>query len=143
MSEAQTQAVGTLQHEYDILIKEQNLDTFGHVNNAAYLVLFEEARWDILEKSGFGLNEIAKRKMGPTILDIHIQFKREVKNRDRIKIRSSVLSHKGKITVIRQIMINEKGEEACIADLTFGLFDVAARKLIEPTPEWKRALGLP
>ena len=31
---------------YPLLIKETYLDTFGHVNNATYLTLFEEARWD-------------------------------------------------------------------------------------------------
>jgi acyl-CoA thioester hydrolase len=43
---------------------------------------------------------------------------------------------------LRQVMINEKGEEAAIADFVIGLFDLNARKLIEPTPEWKHALGL-
>lgn len=134
---------GKLAHEYEVLIREQYLDTFGHVNNAAYLVLLEEARWDILTKAGFGLDEIFAKRVGPTILDIHIQFKREIKNRDLVKIRSHILSHSGKITKMRQTIFNDRGEEACVADFTFGLFDMAARKLIAPTDEWKNALGLP
>ena len=35
-------------YEYEKTILEQHLDTFGHVNNAAYLVLYEEARWDFI-----------------------------------------------------------------------------------------------
>ena len=31
-------------YEYDKTILEQHLDTFGHVNNAVYLSLYEEAR---------------------------------------------------------------------------------------------------
>jgi len=38
-------------HEYEILIKEHHLDSFGHVNNAVYLELFEEA-YDIAEETG-------------------------------------------------------------------------------------------
>ena len=30
---------------YKVKIRESHLDTLGHVNNAVYLVLFEEARW--------------------------------------------------------------------------------------------------
>jgi hypothetical protein len=30
-------------HEYEALIHERHLDTFGHVNNAAYLEILEEA----------------------------------------------------------------------------------------------------
>jgi acyl-CoA thioesterase FadM len=29
-----------------LLTTERNLDSCGHVNNAAYLQIFEEARWD-------------------------------------------------------------------------------------------------
>lgn len=37
--------------QYDMVIKIHHLDTFGHVNNAAYLQIFEEARsWDILDQ---------------------------------------------------------------------------------------------
>lgn len=32
-------------HEYPVVIREHHLDTFGHVNNAAYLDILEEARW--------------------------------------------------------------------------------------------------
>ena len=48
-------------HEYPLLIVERHLDTFGHVNNATYLELFEEARWDWLQQNGYGLDEIRKR----------------------------------------------------------------------------------
>ena len=33
---------------YHTQIKEKDLDTLGHVNNAKYLELFEEARWDFI-----------------------------------------------------------------------------------------------
>ena len=35
-------------HEYALVIREQHLDTFGHVNNAKYLEILEEARWDLI-----------------------------------------------------------------------------------------------
>ena len=57
-------------HLYDLVIHERHLDTFGHVNNATYLDLLEEARWDLITRNGFGLDEIKRLQLGPTILEI-------------------------------------------------------------------------
>ncbi len=53
---------------YEVIIKEQHLDTFGHVNNAVYMQLFEEARWEFITENGYGLKEIQLLKKGPVIL---------------------------------------------------------------------------
>jgi acyl-CoA thioester hydrolase len=39
-------------------------------------------------------------------------------------------------------MLNEKEELCCDATFVVGLFDLQARKLVLPTPEWLRAVGL-
>ena len=44
--------------EQSIVIREEHLDTFGHVNNARYLEIFEQARWDFITDNGFGLDYI-------------------------------------------------------------------------------------
>lgn len=128
--------------ESEVMIRESHLDSFGHVNNAAYLQIFEEARWDIISGRGFGLNDIHSKKIGPVILGVQIQFRKELRNREVITIRSWTTSVASKISTMRQVMVNSKGEEACVADFTFGLFDLTTRKLIAPIPEWKHALGL-
>ena len=128
--------------DYQILIKERDLDSFGHMNNATYLTLFEEARWDVITKRGYGLDRIHQLKIGPVLLEISLKFKHELRNRETVKITTGVLKHEGKITTLRQVMYNSKGEESCVADFVLGLFDLKARKLIEYTPEWNKALGL-
>lgn len=129
-------------HIYETTIVEHHLDTFGHVNNATYLEILEDARWDLITSRGFGLETIKEKRVGPTILEINIQFRRELKNREKIRIETQCESYEGRIGVIVQTIFNQAGQEACIAKLTIGLFDVVARKLILPTPEWLRAVGL-
>lgn len=73
-------------HTYPLRILEGHLDTFGHVNNAVYLAICEEARWDLLTKNGYGLEKIMATKIGPTILEIKINFLKELKLRDEIVI---------------------------------------------------------
>lgn len=128
--------------EHQVLIRESHLDTFGHVNNAVYLQLFEEARWEIVSARGYGLDQVLKSRIGPTILEVRLQYKREIRNRELITIRSWVEKFSGKIMTLKQVMVKPNGDEACVAEFTIGLFDLNQRRLIEPTDEWKRAVGL-
>lgn len=129
--------------EYDVLIREFHLDSFGHVNNAAYVMLYEEARWDFITKNGFGLDYIQKHQVGPVILDLSVRFKRELKNREKIKITSKTIEIiSPKIMVLEQNMIREDGKIASEAKFTVGFFDMQARKLVDASPEWMRAVGV-
>lgn len=126
---------------YPLLIKEQYLDSFGHVNNAAYLTLFEEARWDLITKNGYGLKKIQETGIGPTILEIKLSFLKEVRLRDDIIIETEAISYNKKIGVIQQRMVRG-GEICCTGDFVIGLFSLRERKLIMPTPEWLQAVGI-
>lgn len=127
---------------YNLQVKEQHVDSYGHMNNATYLVLFEEARWEHITARGFGFSDIHRAQKGPVILEVNLKFMKELKLRENITITTEMLSYKGKIGQLKQTMLNSKGELACEALFTVGLFDIAQRKLIEPTPEWKKAVGL-
>lgn len=129
-------------HEFVARVEERHLDMFGHVNNAAYLELFEQARWDLITRNGFGRAEVEKTGLGPTLLEVTVRFKREIRGAGPVTIRTRTLSYKGKIGRLEQVMISDGGVEACAAEFVIALFDLKERKLIRPTPEWKRAVGL-
>ena len=126
---------------YPVLIKEQHLDTFGHVNNATYLTLFEEARWDLLTKNGYGFRKIRESGLGPTILEIKLSFAKELRLREEIIIQTKMLSYEKKIGKLEQRIV--KGNDiCCTAEFIVGLFDLKERKLVLPTPEWLTAVGM-
>jgi YbgC/YbaW family acyl-CoA thioester hydrolase len=129
--------------KYPILIREAHLDTFGHVNNATYMALYEEARWEIITANGYGLKTVQELKQGPVILDASIKFLRELKLREEITITSEMVHYTGRVGQIKQQMLKTDGAVASEALFTMGLFDLAQRKLIEPTPAWRKALSLP
>lgn len=131
------------QHRYRLQILERHLDTFGHVNNATYLELFEEARWDWITQNGYGIDRVQAERKGPTILEINLQFKRELKNRQWIEIVSWVDEYKSRVGTCFQRIVDETGTAYCEARFVIGLFDLDQRKLIEPTSNWRRAVGLP
>lgn len=131
----------SLAHEYPLVILERHLDGFGHVNNAAYLEIFEEARWDLITRGGFGLKEVRERLIGPVVLAAELRFHREATNRERVVIRTRCLEYRGKVGRLEQVMARADGLPACSANFTFGLFDLRTRRLLRPTPEWLKAVG--
>ena len=128
---------------HEVTIRESHLDVFGHMNNAAYLVLFEEARWEFITRNGYGLEEVKKYHKGPVVLQLDMKFRKEILLREKIRITVEPLESRGKLSHFRQEMLKADGTVAAELELTFGLFDLQTRKLIEPTPEWKQAIRLP
>ena len=128
--------------EYHMMIREQHLDTFGHVNNATYLILFEEARWEITTQAGYGIEKVREIGQGPIILEIQLKFIRELKLRSRIIIKSQAEPFAGKISILKQWILDEAGNICCEAEFKMGFFDLRSRKLILPTHAWLHAVGL-
>jgi acyl-CoA thioester hydrolase len=129
-------------HIHELLIREQHLDAYGHVNNAAYMVLFEEARWEWITPNGFGVEQIQKLGFGPVLLEASIRFTREIKLREKIRIVTRLKAQKGLISYVYQEMIKEDGQVGAEGTFVIGLFNLETRKLMRPTPEWKKAIGL-
>ena len=73
-----------------------------------------------------------RRRIGPTILEINLKFQRELRNRQRIIIKTWMDSYAGKIGRVGQQIRDPDGNLCCDALFTIGLFDLGARKLILP-----------
>ncbi|MBN8541077.1 MAG: acyl-CoA thioesterase [Deltaproteobacteria bacterium] len=135
-----------MKFEYEVLIRESHIDSFGHVNNAQYLSLFEEARWEIITPRGFSVGEIQARGLGPVVLEVNLRFSKEIQLRQKIRIRSEVIvgpnAMRSKTSKMIQIMVNEKDENCCTGEFTFALFDLRARRIVPPTAEWLNAIGV-
>ncbi len=102
----------------------------------------KEARWEIITPRGYGFDVIHKLKQGPVILEVNLKFLKEIRLREEITIATKILNYKGKVGQMLQQMIKADGTVASEALFTFGLFDIKERRLIEPTPAWKKALDL-
>lgn len=137
-----TSHMSSIVYEYPLLILERHLDTFGHVNNATYLEIFEEARWDAITRGGYGLDQIKATAQGPVVLECTVRFRRELSSRVNVTIVSRVTGYAGKIGHMHQEIRLPDGRVACDADFTFGFFDLHERKLIDPSPAWLATFGL-
>lgn len=131
-----------MKFSYKKQILEHHLDTFGHVNNAVYLELYEEARWDFITKAGFGLAHVQETQIGPVILDLTVNYKAELTNRENITIESEYKGMKNSLVCsVYQKMLKDDGTLASEITLSIGVFDMKKRKLIKPSDEWLKAFG--
>lgn len=126
---------------YEFTVDPDLLDDYGHVNNARYLDLYEDARWDILNKSGYGQEMVKMSKKGPVILEVNVRFKSELLPGQKIRIETISRRKNDKIFYFDQVMINEEGKEASKAVFTYSLFDLEKRKMIKPDEGWMKAFG--
>lgn len=130
-------------HTVEFLIYETWLDSFGHVNHAKYLELYEQARWDWLSLYQISTETIQQTGIGPVVLEVKVRYLRELKAREHIRISTRLRHFHRKTFQIEQQMLRLKdGLLASELHLTGGILDLRERRLITPPPEWRQALRL-
>ena len=75
---------------------------------------------------------------------MNLTFKSELNNREKIKIISQARSEMRNkfVMFLDQKILKENGKVASTLTLSVGLMDLNQRKLISPTAQWFKALGL-
>ncbi len=124
-------------HIYNYTVQETDLDFLGHVNNATYVKLYEQARWQLVHEKGYTFKKLNKLQQSPIILAINVKYLKELPARTEIQIETTLNEYKGKVGTLNQVMKDRStGGVYSEALITFGLFDMRERKLIAPTEEW-------
>ncbi len=65
-------------------------DIYGHLNNANYLQILEEARSIALEEINFSLKRLIKLKIAIFVIDIHIKYLKQVDFAENITVKSYI-----------------------------------------------------
>lgn len=129
-------------HIAEIPVYETYLDAFGHVNHAKYLELYEQARWDWMASYQLSLKDIHRLQVGPVILNVNLDYRREVLARQTLRIYTRVADYQKKIFTLSQEMRLPNDEVASTLKITGGMMDLKARKLVMPPEIWLNAFGL-
>ena len=126
---------------YEFTVTEDLLDNYGHVNNAKYLRLYEDARWDILQRSDLGEETIRKHNTGPVILEVTVRFSNELRLGQKVIIETKSRRKGSKLIYFDQVMRDENGMIFSHAIFTASIFDLKNRKMITPNEKWLKAFG--
>lgn len=109
--------------ESNFKIRSFHIDSFGHVNNARYLELLEEARWQFAEN--LGLIELLKEEnLGFIIMDLNLRFRLPVIEGDMIQVFTSLITLGTDLGEVQQLIKKqETGKLAAKSVCTFVLID--------------------
>lgn len=132
-----------LLNSYNLLILERHLDSFGHVNNASYLEIYEEARWDLMDQHGHGIKQIKEQKQGPIVINIDLAFRAELIAREKVVVELYFDKMKNKkVMGFHQKILKENGTIASSMNIDMGILDTVERKLLVPSNDWWRVVGM-
>ena len=124
-------------HEYRCQVRAEQVDSYGHVNNAQYLQMFELARWEWIGPWGGNKALAEELGVGPIVIEITVRFLKELKLGDNLVVKSKREGHLGRIFRIDHEIIDPSGECACRANFRMGFMNLNTRRLVEPPHLWR------
>jgi thioesterase-3 len=102
-------------------IRSFHTDSFGHVNNARYLELLEEARWQFAEHHGL-IDLLNEENLGFIIMQMNLCFRLPVVEGDAIHVFTSLVTLGSDLGEVEQLIM-KKGKLTAKAMFTFVLID--------------------
>lgn len=128
-------------HQTTYTVRSTQVDSFGHLNNAAYLELFEWARWEWAADAGMPLEQLMEtERIGPAVLHVDLTFRREVRMHQEVTITTWVHEIKGNTRfLVRQQMHDPDGTLTTDLLLTFVFFHLDKRRAVPLPPVMRGA----
>lgn len=113
-------------------------DPNHHMRNSAFLDLSVHCRMRFFEENGFAVEEFERRRIGPVIRSDHVDYRREVRHLDPIRIELWLDGASPRMSRFRfrNVVLRDGGESiAAVITTEAGWLDLAARKLINPSDD--------
>ncbi|QQE73852.1 acyl-CoA thioesterase [Brevibacillus composti] len=117
-------------HQFDLVVRSTDIDFIGHVNNAKYLEYMEWARFDWICQKGFTLDELQRRGLMPVVVNLNINYRKELRMLEQVQVRTQVLAVGERSFVIRQELYTAKNQLAADADVTMVMIDGQTRRAV-------------
>ncbi len=107
-----------------IKIRGYHEDRFGHVNNARYLELLEEARWDEFERRGVDADFLKENGVFPVVVRLSISYRRPASAGDTVNVSVDVKrAGRRKIVLAQEIRLDGSGTVCAEAEIEVVFLD--------------------
>ncbi len=121
-------------------VRSYELDSFGHVNNAAYLNYLEYARGEYLLQRGLSFADFDRWNAMPFVVSAKIQFKSPAKVHDFLEIEGTIIHWKrASFSLHYKVTNRTSGKLTAIAEMAFAFVDKEG-KLVPIPEEFRRAM---
>ena len=112
------------------LLEKKHTDFNGHVSEAAYLTIANDAIWQVFNLTG--LNEIfLAEDIGPIIFDTHMHFKIEAMEGQKVTVHFKATLSDDYRKIFRNIdIINENGQIVVKIESNGAFLDLKKRRIV-------------
>ncbi len=107
---------------YELTVRGNELDSFGHVNNAVYLNYLEQARWDILRQKKL-LEDWKEQGFLLAVIDLRIRYIRELKIFDEIVVETHLKKDEPYLVFYQKIKHKQTGQTMAKSEVKTLLLD--------------------
>ncbi len=120
--------------DIDLVIYPDLCDSFGHLNQASYLTLFERARWEAMA-AGPGMDFFQKAGVWPAVRKASIDYLAQAFPRDTLRF-SHTLTHLGRTSLTLRQTARRVSDDQLIAtaEFTFVCLGTDGRPVPVPRP---------
>lgn len=125
-------------HKMPIQLRSDDLDRFGHVNNAIYFTFYDLAKTNYIENV---CPNVDWGKEAIVVVDIHVSFKEQILKTDDITVQTAVTFIGSKSFELTQSVIdNNTKREKCVCRSIMVTYDLLQHKS-KPVPQaWVDAI---
>jgi len=102
-------------HHVAIDVQDDDIDAYGHVNNAVYLRWLDRAAWSHSAALGVSIEDCTRLRRGMAALRIEIDYLRAALARDRVEVATWIIASDRKLRVTRQFQLRRAADGATLA----------------------------
>nr|WP_308635682.1 acyl-CoA thioesterase [Paenibacillus silvisoli] len=112
----------------ELIVRSTEIDVNGHVNNAKYLEYLEWGREEWYEQAGLHYDVLLAMGVQTVTVNININYRKECKQGDRLTVTTAPERAGRSSYVLKQEIVNDRGELCADALVTSVAMDSGTRK---------------
>jgi acyl-CoA thioester hydrolase len=128
-------------HVVSLDVASDDIDEYGHVNNAVYLRWLDRAAWSHSAALGMPLEECSRLRRGMAALRIEIDYVRAALAGEQVAVGTWIVESDGKLRVTRRFQIRHAVDHGTLARATtqYVCLNLDSGRAVRMPPEFKAA----
>jgi acyl-CoA thioester hydrolase len=127
----------------ELRVRSCDVDSFGHVNNAVYLMYAEAARNDYMLQRGLTFADFERWKVGPVLFSAKLDYKSPARTDDELIITGDMQNQgRTRFGIIHDMLRKKDNRLICRAELAFAFVDLTTGRPCRIPEPFAKAFGI-